>query len=250
MRKRLIGFVILTLVCLYYSTCSAYAGGKDSVRTVLEHTPGVGVRLENKLRKISLDQVNPNWGLSDVWDTVNLSPYPIYYPFFKDSLMSFQLDSSSFVFPCKDMRITSPFGPRTLFGRTIHKGIDFDLETGDTVYATSSGKVRISRMGSGYGNHIMISHTSDLAGIETLYGHLSERFVRVGDYVEQGQPIGLGGSTGQSTGSHLHFEIRLWGISVNPTWVVNPLTFTPNAETIYVREVWIDYSAEPDEEEE
>ncbi len=112
--------------------------------------------------------------------------------------------------------ITSPFGPR--WGR-MHYGLDIDLETGDQVKAAFEGMVRISQYHASYGNVIVVRHNN---GLETLYAHLSQRDVKPGDHVEAGDLIGLGGNTGRSTGSHLHFEIRYMGEAIDPNLVVDP----------------------------
>lgn len=107
--------------------------------------------------------------------------------------------------------MSSKFGPR---GGRGHHGVDLPLKTGDPVYATFDGKVRYSAFSSsGYGNLIIIRHTN---GLETYYAHLSERNVESGDWVIAGQQIGKGGSTGRSSGPHLHFETRYKGLSFDP----------------------------------
>ena len=112
-------------------------------------------------------------------------------------------------------RITSRYGPRR--GRP-HQGIDLALKTGDPIYATFDGKVRVSKSVSGYGNLVVIRHNN---GLETYYAHLSQRDVEVGDWVVAGQQIGLGGSTGRSTGPHLHFEVRYRGQSFDPERIID-----------------------------
>ncbi|MBP3548361.1 MAG: peptidoglycan DD-metalloendopeptidase family protein [Alistipes sp.] len=112
-------------------------------------------------------------------------------------------------------RITSRYGPRR--GRP-HQGIDLSLKTGDPVYATFDGKVRVSKVAGNYGNLIVIRHNN---GLETYYAHLSARDVEVGDWVVAGQQIGLGGSTGKSTGPHLHFEVRYRGQSFDPERIID-----------------------------
>jgi murein DD-endopeptidase MepM/ murein hydrolase activator NlpD len=90
------------------------------------------------------------------------------------------------------------------------------LDTGDAVYAAFDGVVRVdmpTRMSGGYGNVIVIRHVN---GLETYYGHLSKRLVKSGDIVKAGELIGYGGSTGRSTGPHLHFETRYMGQSFDP----------------------------------
>lgn len=112
-------------------------------------------------------------------------------------------------------RITSRYGPRK--GRA-HQGIDLALKTGDPIYATFDGKVRISKAMGDYGNLVIIRHNN---GLETYYAHLSKREVEAGDWVVAGQQIGLGGSTGRSTGPHLHYEVRYKGQSFDPERIVD-----------------------------
>ena len=121
------------------------------------------------------------------------------------------------IWPCPDSkRITSNFGNRkspTKGGSTYHQGIDIGAPTGTNVIAAASGEVVISKYSYSGGNYIMIDHGS---GIFTVYMHLSKRSVEVGKEVSQGQKIGEVGSTGYSTGPHLHFGIRKNGNYVNP----------------------------------
>ena len=97
-----------------------------------------------------------------------------------------------------------------------HRGVDIGLHMGDVVYAAFDGIVRVAlptSMTGGYGNVLVIRH---LNGLETYYGHLSSYIVKSGDIVKAGEPIGYGGSTGHSTGPHLHFETRYMGQSFDP----------------------------------
>lgn len=124
---------------------------------------------------------------------------------------SFRVDLRGFVMPTKNTKITSKFGPRR---RRMHKGIDVKVQKGDTIYAAFDGKIRITAyQRRGYGHYVVIRHDN---GIETLYAHLSKKLVAENQYVKAGEPIGLGGNTGRSTGSHLHFETLLCGNSINP----------------------------------
>lgn len=102
-----------------------------------------------------------------------------------------------------------PFGR----GRAHHAGIDIDANTGDPVTAAAEGVVSYSGVRSGYGNVVEIDHGN---GYKTLYAHNSANLVRSGDIVRAGQQIAKVGSTGRSTGSHLHFEVKLEGRQVNP----------------------------------
>ena len=124
---------------------------------------------------------------------------------------SLRIDLRGFCMPTDSRRITSNFGAR--WGRR-HQGLDIKVYTGDTIRAAFSGKVRVVRYeGRGYGKYVVIRHSN---GLETLYGHLSKQLVKENEEVRAGEPIGLGGNTGRSTGSHLHFETRLCGVALNP----------------------------------
>ena len=121
------------------------------------------------------------------------------------------IDLRGFCMPTPSRVITSNFGAR--WGRQ-HKGLDIKVYIGDTIRAAFSGKVRIVKYEpKGYGKYVVIRHYN---GLETYYGHLSKQLVRENDEVKAGEPIGLGGNTGRSTGSHLHFETRLCGVALNP----------------------------------
>ena len=123
----------------------------------------------------------------------------------------FRIDLRGFHMPTPSRVVTSNFGAR--WGRQ-HKGLDIKVYIGDTICAAFSGKVRIVRYEPrGYGNYVVIRHDN---GLETVYGHMSKQLVRENQEVRAGQPIGLGGNTGRSTGSHLHFETRLCGVALNP----------------------------------
>ena len=124
---------------------------------------------------------------------------------------SFRISLKNFCMPTTSRVITSKMGPRW---RRIHKGIDVKVYIGDTIRAAFSGKVRVKRYEArGYGKFLVIRHPN---GLETIYGHMSDWLVDENETVKAGQPIGLGGNTGRSTGSHLHFETRLCGVALNP----------------------------------
>ena len=124
---------------------------------------------------------------------------------------TYKIDLRHFTMPTTSRVITSNFGSR--WGRQ-HKGLDIKVYIGDTIRAAFSGKVRIERYeAGGYGKYIVIRHNN---GLETIYGHLSKQLVEENQEVRSGEVIGLGGNTGRSTGSHLHFETRLCGVALNP----------------------------------
>lgn len=123
--------------------------------------------------------------------------------------------TGQFMWPVSGV-ITSPFGYRThpIFGTTIfHSGIDIGVDEGTVVHAADSGVVAYSGWISGYGNAVVIDHGN---GLSTLYGHNSGLIVSEGQSVSKGQPIAYAGSTGNSTGPHVHFEVRSNGEPVNP----------------------------------
>ena len=126
---------------------------------------------------------------------------------------SFKIDLTGFVMPTTSRKITDIFGYRPR-RRRVHNGLDIKVERGDTIYAAFDGKVRITAyQRRGYGHYVVIRHNN---GIETLYAHLSKKLVIENQNVKAGQPIGLGGNTGRSTGSHLHFETILLGKCIDP----------------------------------
>lgn len=112
-------------------------------------------------------------------------------------------------------RKTSDFGFRRY---RYHFGVDLDLETGDTVTAAFDGKVRIAQKSKTYGNVVVIRHNS---GLETYYAHLSKLLVKPGEEIHAGEVLGLGGNTGHSHGSHLHFETRYKGQPIDPNSLID-----------------------------
>lgn len=126
---------------------------------------------------------------------------------------TYKIDLRGFHMPTPSRKVTSKFGYRPTFKR-VHKGLDIKVYTGDTISAAFDGKVRVVKYDAGgYGYYVVIRHDN---GLETIYGHLSKQLVRTNDVVKAGEPIGLGGDTGLSFGSHLHFETRLLGVAIDP----------------------------------
>lgn len=124
--------------------------------------------------------------------------------------------------------LTSPYGYRKRFKR-MHKGVDLHAQTGDTIRAAFDGRVRITKYeAKGYGYYVVLRHYNDL---ETVYGHLSRFLVQNDDYVKAGDPIGLAGNTGRSTGPHLHFETRYMGYAINPAAIFDFANQTTHTDT-------------------
>lgn len=145
------------------------------------------------------------------WDTERAHPYSSEVQSqLPDSLT---IDLRDFAMPTPSRLVTSNFGYRPRFRRQ-HKGLDIKVYTGDTIYAAFPGKVRVVRYDrGGYGKYIVMRHPN---GLETIYGHLSKQLVKTDQEVQAGEPIGLGGNTGLSFGSHLHFETRVLGEAIDP----------------------------------
>ena len=160
--------------------------------------------------------------LYGIWHTTRVNPYEAENIAMPDS---FTVDLADFVIPFEG-RVTSKFGPRR---RRMHYGTDIKVQTGDTVRAAFDGKVRVKYYQKrGYGYYLVLRHSN---GLETVYGHLSKFLVDSDETIKAGQPIALGGNTGRSTGSHLHFEIRFLGQPINPADIVDFENFVTHTDT-------------------
>ena len=164
------------------------------------------------------------------WSSERLNPYNVSIDNIKDTV----IDLSGFVFPTAGSQITSPFGPRYKRHR-FHYGTDIALATGDTVVAVFDGTVRIvDYQHRGYGHYVVIRHPN---GLESVYAHFSRVLVDINQEVKAGDPIGLGGSTGRSSGPHLHFELRFLGNAINTTKIINYATKNLYSSTYRVNKV-------------
>ncbi|MBA2612604.1 MAG: peptidoglycan DD-metalloendopeptidase family protein [Bacteroidetes bacterium] len=217
--KRL--FVILSITCLGFFNLNAnrYSYGDD------KNKPG-----DDKKNKIKRDDTTrfvvnnqnilegdeespdtaqilfPSHDLYATWDTLSAHPYNFNECFKVDSVVIqlTNMGDGGFAMPIKGP-LTSVFGWRRY---RPHYGTDIDIETGDQIVSAFDGMVRFAKYCQGYGNCVIIRHNN---GLETVYGHLSKLLVEPGQKVTAGDLIALGGNTGRSSGSHLHFEFRYLG---------------------------------------
>lgn len=185
--------------------------------------------------------VVPANSLYKSWDNYNIYPYEEELCKHDSTVTLVIADTvhyCNYVHPVEGT-ITSYFGWRD--GRH-HHGLDIDLQVWDPVKAAFDGMVRIARYHEGYGRVVVIRHYN---GLETLYAHLHRFKVKVGDVVEAGQTIGLGGSSGHSTGSHLHYEMRYKGKPLNPKHIVNLKTNELHKDTLILKRSGYTYTAIP-----
>jgi murein DD-endopeptidase MepM/ murein hydrolase activator NlpD len=154
-----------------------------------------------------------------VWDTITINPYKVSLKEMNDTILLSLRDSFGCDFhPPAIGDISSNFGFRRWGRRAkFHYGVDVRMEVGDPVYAMFDGVVRIAKRSADYGYVVLIRHYN---GLETLYAHFNQLLVYSGQPVRSGDIIGLAGSTGRSTGPHLHFEVRFKGEKVDPNKIV------------------------------
>lgn len=172
------------------------------------------------LKSMNDDSENPPIKLSDLNFYEDLDE-SVIFPLVSDkdipesTTLLIENDALSYYSTPRSGVVTSLYGWRD---KRLHKGIDIDLIKGDAVVAAFDGKVRVAAKRGGYGNVVVIMHPN---GLETVYAHLSKIKVKPGQVVLSGQIIGLGGSTGHSTGSHLHFEVRYKSVALNPSTFIS-----------------------------
>lgn len=169
------------------------------------------------------------------WNTKKVHPYTVNLAHMKDTVpLVLAYDSCSFTAPFVG-RMTSDFGYRRY---RHHYGVDIKLNTGDDVKSAFEGVVRVAHYDRDYGRVVVVRHNN---GLETLYAHLSKLAVKQGDWVEAGDVIGLGGSTGRSTGSHLHFEVRYLGEPINPNDIIDWESGTLRSDTLNLNQEHFEY---------
>ncbi|MBR1682139.1 MAG: peptidoglycan DD-metalloendopeptidase family protein [Bacteroidaceae bacterium] len=204
-------FIQRTAAALAFVACLTPAMGQD---LIARQAP-----VDKKMRAV--DSVE----IQRLFEQENLTnPGEDLYPSWEDSYINmygnvplpseFKIDLRNFCMPTTNRIVTSRYGYRPRFRRQ-HKGLDINAYKGDTIRAAFDGKVRVvTFQRGGYGNVVVIRHAN---GLETVYGHLSKHLTKPDKIVKAGDPIGLAGSTGRSTGTHLHFETRLLGEYIDPS---------------------------------
>lgn len=198
------------LITLYSQTPA-----QDYENFLAEDTSGFYLPIEGKtVYSDSLARICPAYELYRYsWTPLRVNPYGVQLESIPDSTY---IDCRDFVYPTTSNRVTSDYGWRW---RRMHQGIDIGLDIGDTIRAPFSGRIRlVDYERRGYGHYLVIRHDN---GLETVMAHMSRVLVSVNQDVVAGEPIGLGGSTGHSTGPHLHFEVRFLGNSFNPVKLIN-----------------------------
>ncbi len=231
-----ISFILIVSICSSVVSLYAQVEEEDSVIT-----------LEEVEEEMEGDDIDPNYtGYSDItywdvlrdpnmkfdstlipatefypfgWDTMTINPYKVDLRSMNDTILLALRDSMDCSFhPPAIGDLTSTFGFRTWGRRAkFHYGVDVRMEVGDPVYAIFDGVVRIAKRSADYGYVVLIRHYN---GIETLYAHFNQLLVYTGKTVRSGDIIGLAGTTGRSTGPHLHFEVRFKGEKVDPSKII------------------------------
>lgn len=186
-------------------------------------------------------RAEPGAELYGEWNTVNPNAYALVLSA-RDTLVQVRLTdpmaANSFCMPVPPV-VTSRFGWRN--GRA-HNGIDLDLEVWDTVRSAFSGVVRFAGTFGGFGRLVVVRHYN---GLETFYAHLHRIKVKSGDVLEAGEFVGLGGSSGHSTGSHLHFETRFKGVPLDPSHLIDFANGTLLCDTLVLKRTRSSFTAYP-----
>jgi len=231
-------FIISSLLFLSINVNAIIINESDSLKNDTLNTP---IPLNKSLNKngvltinrfdLFLDSINksiPDSMPFFDWITNDIHQRKFDFSDVQDTLCVVLNDSSDhYTPPCKG-RVTSEFGKRRW---RYHYGTDIKLQTGDTVRSAFSGRVRISTYSRTYGNVIVVRHNN---GLETIYGHLSKRLVKIDSTIASGTVIGLGGNTGRSYGSHLHFEIRYFDEALDPRDLISFENYATHFDTLNI----------------
>lgn len=231
MRKRLEQYWRSSLLALSCAVCASSFAQIDTTDISLEQSVK-----EIKYWDFDLDLLPAQSIYGRSWNAENIDSPAYDYEMMKwGYLLDLVEEDCEYVHPFKG-QVTSHYGWRR--GRW-HKGIDINLDIGDPVRAAFDGVVRIQRYNpGGFGTYVMIRHYN---GLETLYAHLSEAIVVRNQTVRAGQIIGFGGSTGRSTGPHLHFQTMLMGQAFDPRKIINFDNFSLVGPQAYINHTWFPY---------
>ncbi len=184
---------------------------------------------------------------NEYWNNEYPDPYHVELASLPEEIAIWVVDSLSGYHCPHTTKVYSRFGYRH---RRRHQGVDLPLKVGEPVYAAFDGKVRVAKYYKGYGNLVIVRHEN---GLETFYAHLSKIGVSVDQWVSAGEIIGLGGSTGRSTGPHLHFETRFKGYAFDPEWLIDYETGTLRHRLFVLRRKYLNagskYVPESEQEE-
>jgi murein DD-endopeptidase MepM/ murein hydrolase activator NlpD len=227
-------FKLIILVMIGFSTILLFSNLSAQTKTASEpsypasFTPSDDPLNSDSIFSMYWHQNSVQFGLRDSLKSI------ITDSTFNEAIVLISKKKGSFSVPFPG-KVTSKFGPRRY---RYHYGTDINLNTGDTVVAAFDGKVRIAAYHQGYGYLVVIRH---LNGLESVYGHLSKIIADTNQMVKAGQAIGLGGNTGRSYGSHLHFELRYMGIPFNAQTVIDFETGKLLNDTLMLTSAQFDY---------
>lgn len=230
MIKRFFYYIIFAIIGLLSTNLTVYSQKNEEVFEIIESVnDSIDLRSNFYDDTDSLSEFFPASGLYETWDNNGIHYPQVDFSKKTDTTILVLCDDKTnfYVHPIKG-GINSEYGYRH---RRFHYGIDIDLNIGDSVKSAFDGMVRISKYHRGYGNVIVVRHFN---GLETVYGHLSGTRVRENQVVKAGTLLGYGGSTGRSTGPHLHFEIRYLGTPMNPRKVIDFDKFKLLNDTLFI----------------
>jgi murein DD-endopeptidase MepM/ murein hydrolase activator NlpD len=229
-------FIFFTIITFLFFSNNAIASNIDSLATKESPNNSYKDAYGNDILFVEnfdlfIDSINASipdsMPLYD-WITNDIHIRKFDFSKVKDTLMVVLNDSTDYYTHPFNGRITSGFGKRNW---RYHYGIDIKLQKGDTVRSAFNGRVRISTYSKTYGNVVVVRHNN---GLETIYGHLSKRMVDIDSIITSGTIIGLGGNTGRSYGSHLHFEIRYFDEALDPRDVIAFEDFKLHFDTLAI----------------
>lgn len=241
-------YLRITFVLSLLGVLSASATNPDSTGINGDHGGSslyIGEKKDNVLmvKHINLFVDSINCTLHDTmplydWITDDIHFRKFDFSKIQDTLQIVLNDSTDHYTPPFKGNVTSEFGKRRW---RYHYGTDIDLNKGDTVRCAFNGKVRISTYSKTYGHVVVVRHDN---GLETLYGHLSKRLVDVDSIIPSGTVLGLGGNTGRSYGSHLHFEVRYFDEPLDPRDIIAFEDFTTHYDTLNISQCNFQYKDE------